>query len=908
MTDRTFNVDFNFLENCNYNASTTNKDINLPLQKPIVTVQQIGQERYYGDTFTIQAHITYGSDNVTNGVVDFYYINNDDYQTIRHKINTEPINIDRDGHANISFIPYKNCTIIAEYDGNPYFDVAEGSEELILNPAPTEIKFNNTPPYFVNPQDDVKLDVTVNDIRDNEHPQPIDYGIVTFLHYDIFDMNKPMDGQEHVIGNPTYLIDGQSSINYVPVQKDYESASHYNVELIRAIYNWQPNIYGVNWHKYYHMDSTYTAIALLKPNNININIIKRNSNNEDVELPIENGLFVGTNQDDIVLTFVITDENNDEIIFDNDAKLRINICGYDNDYEIQPMYAQYIASHHQFECHINSNLRSGIYYAYGVAIDNENKYLGDNNQIIITDDEGNTQENITNVDGKRIKNKIYLQSSETQHLYFQIKATEQNYNISFADEEDYIILEQQDALNVRINFTSAVANFGDILDGEICYIKCATLNQTYNTIIQQDEQGPYAIFDIIEKKEDENHNEYLEYNVPINIENNNDYIFYAYINTIVKDGQKYETKYSDPLIIKVRHNPRLTLSITPINSTYPGKVRYTLVGENIYQETLPITLTVDDDPNKIYEISLSQEDNIAFGYINDLLPMDDPGHIIRAETNKYNHLMTQQTTGTINKGTLFFNLNTYNNEIITSRNTNVIFGITEINNNTIKDSEIFTKSNEQINNISITFTKDNIEMQTVNISEQMTEHYLNLISNVNLCDDGLWNININYNGNSLYSTISQELDIVATRYTPAFKYTRSEYQLACQITNHANVHNNEKVLVVATFKHTDEDYFRVINITDNNGYCILEIPEEISNMEWTTNYADFTIEINPHLNVFETSFENYFNEPTDYINEDADIDGLYEQYQNNYELCLFTGYEHTTDDNNINNIIDIIEE
>lgn len=906
MTDRIFNVDFNFLENCNYNASTVNKEIALPLQEPIIVMQQLGQEQYYNDIFTIQAHITYAGANVESGTVDFYYINSNDYQTTENKINTEPINVDQDGHATISFIPYHDCIVVAKYTGDPYFANTEATMELTLNPIPTQISFNNTPPYFVNPKDDIKLDVTVQDVRDPEHPKNIDYGVVTFLHYDVFDMNNPRDGEEHVIGNPTYLIDGQSSINYVPVQKEGESNSHYNVELIRAIYNWQQDLYGVNWHKYYHMDSTYTAIALLKPNNININIIKRNDNNEDVELDIENGLFVGSNEDDIVLTFTITDENNEEIIFDENAKLRVNVRGYDNNYEIPTMYAQYISSNHQFECHVN-NLRNGIYYAYGVAIDNTGKYLGDNNQVIITDDEGNDYDNITNVDGKQIKNKIYLQSNETQHLYFQIKAVEQNYNIEFAHDEDYVILEHQEPLSIRVNFDSNDISFYDALDGQTCYIKCATLNQTYTTVIQRHDQDLYAIFNISEIKTDNNDNEYLEYNIPINLENSNDYIFYAYINTIEYRSQKYLTKYSDSLTIKVRHNPKLTLSVVPQNSTYPGSVRYTLVGENIYQETIPILLTVDDI-NETYEINLSQEENIAYGYINNLLPMNDPGHLIRAETDKYNHLMAQQTTGAINKGTLVFDLNAYNNEIITSRDTSVVLGITELNNNNIKDEEIFTKTNDTIDNINITFTKDNIQMQTTNTSEQMTDTYLNLVSNVNLCDDGLWNINVRYNGNDLYDTVSQNLQIMATRYTPFFTYKRNEYQLACQITNYANVHNNERILVVATFKHTNEDYFRIINITDTNGYCVFEIPENISNMEWNNNYPNFTIEIDPHLNVFDSSFESYFNDETDYIDPNADIEGLYNQYQNNYELCLFTGYEQTIDTGNINNIIDQIEE
>ncbi len=906
MTDRIFNVDFNFLENCNYNASAITKDINMPLQKPTVTVQQIGTEKYYGDTLTFEAHIAYESQTITYGVVNFYYINSDDYQTVRHQINTEPIDVDQRGNACISFIPYRSCKVIAEYDGNPYFDVAEGNEEIILYPIPTEIKFKNSPTYFVNPEDSIKLDVIVNDIRNPETPIPIDYGLVTFMHYDVFDINNPRDGQEHVIGNPTYLIDGKSSINYSPVQKPWESDNIYNIELIRAVYNYQNNLYGVDWRKYYHMDSTYVAIALLKPNNININIIKMD-NDGDHEMIVEEGVFVGTNEDNIVLTFTITDDNNDEICFEEDAKLRVYIQGYDNDNEIIPRYAQYSVDRQRFECPIN-NLQSGTYYAYGVAIDNNNKYLGDNNLVIITDEEGNEPQNITNVDGKNIKNKIYLQSSESQHIYFQIKAEEKAYEIAFTNEEEYVILERQQPLSITARLTAPNdPDFNNIIRGETCYFNCATLNQTYSSIIQEDNDGLYATFNIIEEIDNNGHTEY-QYNIPLNLENSHDYIFYAYINTTIKDLKKYAMHYSEPLIIKVRHNPKLILSVVPINSTYPGKIKYTLIGENIYQETIPITLTVDDE-NPI-ELSLSQEENIAIGYIGNLLPMASPGHIIKASTPYYNNLSVETPTQEITKGTLSFDLNSYSNDIITSRNTNVIFGVTESNGNDIKDQEVFNKNSQEIvSNLDILFSKDNASSTTINMSEQMTDTYLNLISNVNLCDDGIWTIDIRYDGNELYNANSSEMTINAIRYTPFFQYRRNSYQLFCQITNNENVHNEERVLIVATFMHNNEDYFRLIGITNTDGSCVLEIPEDISTMEWNNIYSDFTIEVNPHLNVFSAPFESFFDDNRDYIVcSSEDIEALYEQYQDNYELCLFTGYEESIDTNNINNINDIEEE
>ena len=88
MTDRIFDVDIKFLENCNYNASAINKSVNLPLQKPTVTmltpinISHNGNVFYYGDIVEIEAKIAYHNKKVSNGYVNFFYINENDYQGI----------------------------------------------------------------------------------------------------------------------------------------------------------------------------------------------------------------------------------------------------------------------------------------------------------------------------------------------------------------------------------------------------------------------------------------------------------------------------------------------------------------------------------------------------------------------------------------------------------------------------------------------------------------------------------------------------------------------------------------------------------------------------------------------------------------------------------------------------------
>lgn len=891
MTDRIFDVNINFLENCNYNASTTNKNINLPLQKPIVTmltpinISHNGNVFYYGDIIEIETKITYDEQKVTNGYVDFFYINEDDHQGIEHQINDEPVPVDENGNARARFIPYKDCTIIAKYNGEPYFDTAESnlSQKITLTSIPARLEFTKVPPYYVDPKDDIELEVSVFDHNDN----PIEYGIVTFLYYDIFEDNSG-DGQEKVIGNPVYLIDGKATINYIPIQyKDFESNSHYNIELIRAIYNYDNNLYGVPWRKYYTSPSAYNSIALLKQNNLNIYFGKE-VNGELLPLDIEDGIYVATNEDIITITFQIPGYT-----FSTDSKIRVYL-----DNSSIPYYADYVEVKNEnnevidgyFKCTI-SGISDGIHYVYGVAEDDNQPYLKtkDGEYITIT--------HIANEDYD-INDQIYLQSTESQRIYFNVTTKESDYDICFETNEEYIIINNEQPYKVKVLLSNDNDSlFNAILKGNKCYFECPIIGQTYESIIKEQNNQLYAELEIIDDE--------LQYKIPIS--SIYDYTFYAYLKTDTYtktiEGQTYSRTINKhitehPLVIKVRNNPQINLSMYVVDNTYPGKIHYTLTGQNLYRDNIVVDLK-EDDSKVQYQPILNQQQTRISGDISDI---ECGEHSLQAFIGSPYNIQSDKKIYEISKSGLNISLNYYNNEIITSRNTSLIFGLETENNLPIKAEDL------NINRFTAMISKDNIqEPITLRTMENLTSTYVNLIGDASIYDDGVWNICIEYNDDNHYTHTLQEFTITATRYEASFDCTlnANDGSITYQIMGDDNTqpHNGEYVLVFSQFTNANDDTITIISITNTQGICIVENPL-LAIPDWQ-QYDDCMVQINPKnnlintwktcttdndiINAFYNAYPNYEIQCTD-----NDIINLYHQYVNNNKTCLFVGYDQTT--------------
>ena len=191
----------------------------------------------------------------------------------------------------------------------------------------------------------------------------------------------------------------------------------------------------------------------------------------------------------------------------------------------------------------------------------------------------------------------------------------------------------------------------------------------------------------------------------------------------------------------------------------------------------------------------------------------------------------------ISKGNVAVSSNIYNEEIITSRYASVIIGLEESHCAKINANDF------DANDFSITISKNSntYEINDINIS-QLIDSYINLVGSANICDDGEWGISISYAGNDKYNAFSDEFTINAVRYEANIIYGKSNDNIFCQLSSLTEQvqHNEECVLMICTFKKSNDDEITIINITDSDGSCVFENPLN-SALEWQ-QYDNFIIE------------------------------------------------------------------
>ena len=190
MKNREITTTITYNKNCHYNESSKSQSTFVPLVAPALSIESITITNisnpnaisnnqpifYYNDI--IQVTITIP--NITYGSVSFYFIDKTDLSQTPQLINSDPIEIDNDGNASIQYIPHNHGTFRIEYHGDPYYDDAVIEKQIDLTSRPAYIKFDEYPPYLINPQETVEMSVTVVDELTNE---PLNYGLVTFLNY-----------------------------------------------------------------------------------------------------------------------------------------------------------------------------------------------------------------------------------------------------------------------------------------------------------------------------------------------------------------------------------------------------------------------------------------------------------------------------------------------------------------------------------------------------------------------------------------------------------------------------------------------------------------------------------------------------------------------------------------------------
>lgn len=777
MENNIIHTSIKYEPNCHYNASANYEDIEAPLNDTTVTIDSV--DWYCGDVATITAKIRDKNNNeVRWGNVIFYYINEEDHLQTEQKINTNPIPVNINGEASIKYMPYNDGKIIAKYNGSPYYKNNEYILPFILNPQPTITEFVKYSPLLVDEEETVVLEVDITDDykRKNTDPTPVDYGIVTFLNYKVYTIEDPTSGSEKVIGNPAYVSNGKAKIRYSPIQLDDSSELLGNIELIRAVYNYDNNLYGVKWH-YYAMSEDYISIAIKRDNCVNMLVpsISDGNNPEKAMTCDEEGMFVANESNTLICSCNIKaggqDIDNAEVYFWVDGTKyeytdnKLNKIDY-----IDSIKAEYNAETNKFIANI-SNIPQGFYQIYAKA-SNAKAIIGQKDGEDVwyyLPSKNTTQGDMpTTEKGIAIPDGLYLKDTQSESFFVRIYPLSNDLELTL-DLDTQVVSEsitennitynilKKENVRAHINAANITENDLTILNGKECYFHIPSLSIKQTGTIKR--SGNELIASLGED---------------IKITTPGDYQLYAFIQgetyNLNNISIKYETTYSKPLTLKVRRDMGVSLEIKTPNipaegqiasDQYPGNIQYVVRAKNIGTDVLDVSIKVDG-----YEIArhfLSPSSLKATGQvpntienngntidITSVTTSSSGPHIITAEIQNQEYASKKdQKSFNITKGNLIISLNNNSANTHTGDQSDIILGVENASGYKIGTIDENKFEATLIDNTNTPFNISNIKISQN--KESVNDYYCTLICTASIYDEGQWKIKVNYTGDNNYN-------------------------------------------------------------------------------------------------------------------------------------------------------------
>ena len=188
MPTRQLTTEVEFLENCEYLYSKMTRKLSVPQTEVAVTLtldnlsHTTGGKNYFTDVLRCTAHVNIKNTEtpVQTGRVEFYYkpFNNSTIKLLNKETNNQ---LNNQGVTSIDIMPKNSGEIIAVYkdDNDNYIHLDETKISIELHDIPTKTSFTKAPPFLSNIEDEVELEVKVT----NDLGNPVNYGVVTFLHY-----------------------------------------------------------------------------------------------------------------------------------------------------------------------------------------------------------------------------------------------------------------------------------------------------------------------------------------------------------------------------------------------------------------------------------------------------------------------------------------------------------------------------------------------------------------------------------------------------------------------------------------------------------------------------------------------------------------------------------------------------
>ena len=879
-------------ENCHYLSSQWQSEIDIPKQATeteiiniinldapnrINTYYQNNDKNYFNDKLqiTVQVSNAYTHQLITYGRVNVYF-----KEENKDAINITPqsVEVSEDGLVEIIHQPHNNGYYYAEYisdEDNEYYLASKSDNvDVIFETIPVIMEFDIDKP-FVRPEESVILSSTLQDVYGNN----INYGNVTFYTELTNDIDNPSDGYEYVIGDPVVVNDGYAEIEYSPIQR-YEDHIP-DIEYIYAHYNYENNLYGKNF-KYYTPQRCKAPLSILNPNRIHINVgVNKNSTFQNIyDKYNKNDGFLHIQYDEpLFLQATITDEDNETITnFASNDKVTFILNGTSskptsNQFNPEDITKSYIFNDISQE--MIGNYNNGIfkhimdtplepgYYTLYARFDGNNKLL----------------------ESESVTLYIYVEPIEAQ-IDITLNSTLFESTISSLSKENVLGYITRSSLSSITD-----SKWATLLNTQSCFLYLNEIR--YQCRLSYDKSQKQYKINLLQN---------------INFTQPNNYYAKILIPGKQNDNIFIPTTNSNTILVRVRLSLKPYIkSLSIEKDKYPGKIKGIVGVENVFDETPTITVTIDNNGQKISQNYIYNGDDITFSFTNINASINQ--HVIYATVNGYK---TAEQNFIIQRANLTTYLDMqYKTAKCDSKNkTSLITGPNKSISIIVEsDGQDFTNYNTtNINSIDIGTCKDTELLHptpTVTKINNNTQLKVSYQQNLPLPTD--WKTGIVFNGDSNYNGPDIEyLSFKTYTITPLITYIRNDDDktLNISITDKEKNHINQYILIGVEIQDMrDESHFSNI-ITDTNGQAILDcnIDAFESDMQWQ-NIQKIIFTTNP----FNKDNINQINQASNKINKfkelypnlqcgssktanNIHISGIINQLTNNNNKCFFTTY------------------
>lgn len=872
-------------------------------------------------------------------------------------------------------------------------------QELTISEIPVNIKFTKLPPYIPSVHDEIDIEVHVTHAKDNTN---IKYGTVTFLHYlysnDLDLSNKRVP---KVIGNPVPVINGYAKISYIPVQSDdydyTDSADDTepeqldmiqtidldidknifqvndevdidihvknedgrnvqnqrvdiyaykedlllpeNTEIIRASYNYTGKYIDTEkeaykW-QYYGTSSKWTNISIAKRNSLIINPLSLSTMGET-------GAYQCYENQNITLTAILKDKNNEYVNFDNHSGIvTFHISGthahpkqyfipgavpsiYTNDSEevysdftfetyTKDIDATYVKGtgnpndadnirYDKFTAQLIKPL-PGFYTIYATST----RQIDEGKTLV--DYEGTDNDVPDNIvyEETHESNIIYLSSEYVDISHQEINGESTHYNTTWSNDSTYV--KTKSRVNNLQSYVRGLTNKQmSILNNQTCYFYVQENNKTYRGILTYNSNNNTLIgtpsenitFDVAG-----NYHMYMYIPSGVYTNNLNNTTYHHDITSNASDSV-YDFYLPDVigniLTIQVRDDIELSLSVDYVNTIAPIDINYTITGKYII-DSVNVQLIAREINSSITQtldtVTLFKEAPISTNTVT----INTPGEYeIYA---KYNNVQSNIIKVDIEEETLTQTLLEASKNIYASiDNTIGVYLATQNNNIDYIDKtkiKAYVYDSNQANKKEVNIIQNSIR--------KIDNNTLYLPIRPGIAKEGTWYIQITYNDtNAFINNFEGQLDMFITELdTPVVELIPFRDNYSIEITGpHHSPQDSNIIIVQVKFQNGPSLVGEGILITDETGYgSFNDAVDNHNTISWWNDWNNVTFIFDPFNQELINLLSNTNNiHPYDALKSKyghvfdysytTDESDLYWQLKGNNDKYIYSTYKTTT--------------